>query len=78
VGAHGIGVTQESVGGLVSPQLVIPFYAVDKTLHTLQLIDINGDKRWLLDGAKQGHYYRLTGKSDRLFIAEGFATAASI
>ncbi len=76
--AFGIRKTNEPVPGLLEPKLVIPFYSLDKTLRTLQFIDETGRKSWLAGGAKNNHYYRIPGSSSTLYIAEGYATAASI
>jgi len=58
--------------------LVIPFRDPEGTIHTLQRIDAQGKKSWLKDGAKTPHYFKITGKPDRVFIAEGYATCATI
>ena len=58
--------------------LVIPFGDPEGTIHTLQRIDGRGKKSWLKDGAKTSHYFKITGTHDRVFIAEGYATCATI
>ena len=58
--------------------LVIPFRDPEGTIHTLQRIDGRGKKSWLKDGAKTSHYFKLAGKADCIYIAEGYATCATI
>ena len=58
--------------------LVIPFRDPEGTIHTLQRIDGRGKKSWLKDGAKTSHYFKIEGKADWIYIAEGYATCATI
>lgn len=58
--------------------LIIPLYDNDGTLHTLQSIYPKGDKRFLSGGAKKGHYLQIGKPSNIIYIAEGYATAATI
>ena len=58
--------------------LVIPFRDPEGTIHTLQRIDGRGKKSWLKDGAKTSHYFKIEGKADCIYIAEGYATCATI
>ena len=57
---------------------MLPLYAPDGTLSSLQYIDARGDKQFLSGGRVAGCYLLLGQPSDVLCIAEGFATAASI
>jgi len=53
--------------------------AVDEKIVSLQFISGDGTKLFIKGGAVAGGYYRLGGKpSDTAYIAEGFATAATI
>ena len=58
--------------------LVIPLFNPQKELVNLQFISPEGSKRFLTSGRKQGCYWWLGKRSDRVLIAEGFATAASL
>lgn len=58
--------------------LVIPLRDSDGRLHSLQFIDPDGEKLFLVGGRKRGCYFSLGRPSELLLIAEGFATAASI
>ncbi|MDZ7752754.1 MAG: phage/plasmid primase, P4 family [Gammaproteobacteria bacterium] len=58
--------------------LLVPLRDVAGTLHSLQAIHPDGNKRFLPGGAVGGHYH-LIDKPDRvLYVAEGYATAATI
>lgn len=59
-------------------ELVIPLYDSTEVLHSLQFINIKGDKRFLSGGLKKGCYFVIGELSGTLCIAEGYATAASI
>ena len=49
------------------------------TLHGLQFITADGEKRFKSGTNKTGHYYGIGGKPESiLYLAEGFATAATI
>jgi putative DNA primase/helicase len=60
--------------------LVVPMQAADGTLWNLQLIDGEGQKKFLLGGKTKGLFSVLgeAKEEGRLYIAEGFATAATI
>ncbi|MFI3120597.1 MAG: toprim domain-containing protein, partial [Methylococcaceae bacterium] len=47
-------------------------------LVNLQFIDADGVKRFLAGGKKSGCFWWIGQKSEKILIAEGFATAASI
>jgi len=61
-------------------KLIVPLYDQDNTLHTLQFIDADGgEKKFLQGGRTLGCYYPLGEEPNKtLYIAEGFATAATI
>jgi putative DNA primase/helicase len=58
--------------------LLVPMYDEFSVLHNVQLIWPNGKKRYLRGGRVKGCFYRIAGDRDKICIAEGFATAASI
>lgn len=71
VEAHGIKIHNGN--------LVIPVLDVDGTLNGLQWITAKGDKWFELGTAIKGHFGKLSGDSDKpLYVAEGFATSATI
>jgi len=59
--------------------LVIPVRDGSGTIHGLQFIDDSGKKNFLTGTAKKGHYFSIGGKPESvLYLAEGYATAATI
>ena len=58
--------------------LVIPLRDGAGMLHSLQFIDGEGNKLFLLGGRKKGCYFAIGNPSESLCIAEGYATGASI
>ncbi len=61
-------------------RLIVPLYAPDGTLASLQYIDAEGKKLYHLTG-QTGGCYQILGTLDgarTLYLAEGFATAATI
>lgn len=67
---HGLRIYKEA--------LVIPMQDIKGTLHSLQFIDGEGNKRFLSGGRKKGCYFAVGAPTESLCIAEGYATAASI
>ena len=69
---HGVHITRDR-------KLIIPVYDMEK-LTSLQYISETGDKIFLTGGAIKGLFWALgeLDSNDRIFITEGFATAASI
>jgi phage/plasmid primase-like uncharacterized protein/KaiC/GvpD/RAD55 family RecA-like ATPase len=70
---HGVRTTGDG-------RLMVPLYDADGTLSTLQYIDENGGKLYHPGGQTGGKFWML-GTMDEpgtLFVAEGFATAATI
>ena len=60
-------------------KLVVPLYDQDHILHSLQFISATGEKKFLPGGPIKGCYYPLGGIPEKtLYVAEGFATAATI
>jgi len=57
--------------------LLIPL-RIDNTIHSLQYIYPNGEKRFLPGGRKNGCYFSIGKLQDVICISEGMATAASI
>jgi putative DNA primase/helicase len=73
ISVHGARVTGDG-------RLVVPLYNQDGTLSTLQYISNDGGKLYHKGGATSGKFWSI-GNSDNpktIFIAEGFATAATI
>ncbi len=73
IGVHGARVTGDG-------RLVVPLYGQDGTLASLQYIDHDGGKLYHPGGQTGGKYWMI-GTLDEpgtLFVAEGFATAATI
>jgi len=58
--------------------LVVPVQSVEGTLHSLQLISPSGEKRFLFGGRTGGCCYGIGRQGKRIYIAEGFATGATI
>jgi len=58
--------------------LVVPLRTEDGKMHSLQFIGADGGKLFLHGGRKQGCYFSMGRPSEVLYIAEGFATGASI
>ncbi len=58
--------------------LIIPLHDSNGSLHSLQFIDDDGNKRFLSGGRKKGCYFALGSPVESLCIVEGYATAASI
>ena len=57
--------------------LIIPMYR-DREIRSVQRIYTDGRKRFLKDGDIYATYYAIGKLNGRLWIAEGFATAASV
>jgi len=73
IGVHGARITGDG-------RLVVPLYDQDGTLSTLQYIDHQGGKLYHPGGQTGGKFW-MVGSLDEpgtLFVAEGFATAATI
>lgn len=57
--------------------LVVPVYIAGEIV-SLQLIKPDGQKLFLRDGKTRGGYFRIGEPGNRVLIAEGFATAATL
>jgi hypothetical protein len=70
---HGARITTDG-------RLVVPLYDVDGSLSTLQYIDHEGNKLYHPGGQTGGKFWMLGTMDEpgRIYIAEGFATAATI
>jgi putative DNA primase/helicase len=70
---HGARVTGDG-------RLMVPLYAPDGELSSLQYISADGDKKYHSGGATGGCYWWLGAIEDAnlVYVAEGFATAATI
>jgi len=63
---------------LQGDRLVLPLRDADGTMHSLQFIGPDGEKRYLTGGRKAGCYFDIGQPDGVLCVAEGFATGASI
>lgn len=73
VAPHGIHITKNG-------RLVIPMFNDEKIMVTLQYISSEGEKRFQKDGVAGGAGWMIGNmdKATKIYLAEGFATAASI
>jgi len=67
---HGLRVTHDG-------KLIVPVRQSDGTLTSLQFIEPDGEKRFLTGGEIKGSCFSIKG-DDRIFLAEGYATSATI
>lgn len=74
VNAYGLRLHKVQEGEL----LVVPMRDSAGTLRSLQFISDTGEKRFLSGGQVQGCYATIGKPSERIYIAEGYATAATI
>lgn len=58
--------------------LVLPLYDADLLLTSLQFIDADGIKRFLRGGKKSACYWWIGIPTEKILIAEGFATACTL
>lgn len=58
--------------------LVIPVWQPDRTLSSLQFIDEDGTKKFLTGGLMRGGFHLIGTPTETMYIAEGYATAASV
>jgi putative DNA primase/helicase len=71
IGAHGARVTGDG-------RLVVPLYSDDGELSSLQYIDHDGNKLYHTGGITGARFWMIGELKQTLYIAEGFATAATI
>jgi putative DNA primase/helicase len=73
--------TSKKVNGygvrLLYGKVVVPLFCKD-TIFNLQFIDGDGHKRFLRGGCISGAYYMIGEPDGTIYIAEGYATAATI
>jgi len=58
--------------------LLIPVYDISDNLMTLQYIYSDGTKQFLKGGKAKGGSFAIHGKKDIIYLAEGYATGATI
>lgn len=63
---------------LQGDRLVLPLRDAEGTVHSVQFIGADGEKRYLTGGRKAGCFFDIGEPNDVLCVAEGFATGASI
>ncbi len=59
-------------------RLIIPMRDAHGVMHSLQRIVPDGEKRYLTGGRVSGCYHAIGTVRDRIYIAEGYATAATV
>ena len=79
------GINQKTFEGIrftKNNRLVVPVHDTKGEIHSLQFIDQDGKKTFLTGGKKQGHFFMIdqdkVKDSKTIYLAEGFATAATI
>jgi putative DNA primase/helicase len=71
VRAYGIRATRNG-------KLIIPLFDANKELSSLQFISGEGNKVFLKDGVIKGCYFSIGKLTETIYLAEGYATAATI
>ncbi len=71
IGTHGTRLGRDNA-------LIIPIYNAKNDLVNLQFISETAGKRFLSGGQKKGCFYCIGDPTNKILIAEGFATAASL
>lgn len=71
VKSHGLRVTGDG-------RLIIPMIGQEGEIASLQFIDSAGEKKYLSKGKAEGAYFVLHGTDSTIYIAEGYATAATV
>jgi putative DNA primase/helicase len=59
-------------------RLVAPLYNIDGELTSLQYIGHDGTKQYHSGGSVKGSFYWIPGEKGTIYIAEGFATGATV
>jgi phage/plasmid primase-like uncharacterized protein len=74
------GVQPHGARVITDGRLIVPLYGSDGALSSLQYIDHNGGKLYQQGGATGGKYWQIgtTDEPGTIYLAEGFATAATI
>lgn len=73
--AHGARIVSN---GFREGDLAVPMRDAEGKLHSLQFIGQDGGKLFLSGGRKRGCYFSIGKPAGVLYVAEGYATAASI
>jgi len=68
---HGVRVRDDG-------RIIVPMRDAADLLHTLQHIGDDGEKKFLYGGDPKAHYYAMGKADSRIYICEGFATAATV
>lgn len=71
IGLHGTRITGDG-------RLMLPLFNAEGHLSSIQYISPNGDKQYHLGGGTSECFWTLGEVSETIYIAEGFATAATI
>lgn len=72
-GVQGHGLKVDSAGALI-----VPMRDTAGTLHSLQTVSQDGEKRFLFGGLVKGCYHAIGKPDGLLIVCEGYATGASI
>lgn len=64
--------------GRLKGVLIVPIFDANNKLVNLQFIQPDGTKRFLSGGKKKGCFFIIGEATDKILIAEGFATGASL
>lgn len=68
---HGLKITSDN-------KLIVSLMNNRKCIHSLQFIEKDGTKKFLSGGKIKGNYFLIGTPKDKIFISEGYATAATI
>jgi putative DNA primase/helicase len=68
------GLRPDVIGG----RLIVPVTNTTGEIMSLQFIDADGNKKFLPGGTVKGGFYKIPGTTENIYLAEGFATAATI
>lgn len=71
VKSHGLAVDEQG-------RLLVPMADETGIVRSIQIIDQDGTKRFLTGGRVRGCFYKLGQPDGLLYVAEGFATAATV
>lgn len=71
VNSHGLRVSGDG-------RLIVPMIDANGEISSLQFIPAEGDKKYLPGGSVEGCIFAIPGQGDTHYIAEGYATAATI
>ncbi|MDT8320747.1 MAG: AAA family ATPase [Xanthomonadales bacterium] len=71
VEAHGLRLHDDG-------RLIVPVQSPDGEIRSLQFIDDDGSKRFFPGGEITGNYHAIGKPAERFYIAEGYATAATV